>query len=276
MDHQFEQNIISDLEKSGFSSELRSIRQFLTCGWKCSGFANYVDRDQELITGVDLIAWEDKEVSLERLRYGVQFNITAEVKKSEKPWVVFKEHSKYVVDDHLKNLTHITGLTPCDLRDDMSQDSVYSKLGWRAYGIHESFKDPKAPSRSYSAMIKACKAAESRLDACSAYYKEQEEHSKGSKNSEHLHKERFVVFVKPIVILDGRLFAASLSDSADISIEEIRFTSFEFYYKSKHCSKGLYLVDIVRLDGLEEYIRLAEARHQRIFDKVQHLATSAT
>jgi hypothetical protein len=85
-----------------------------------------------------------------------------------------------------------------------------------------------------------------------------------------------VVFVKPIIILDGRLFAASLLDSADISVEEIRFTSFEFYYKSKHCSKGLYLVDIVTLDGLEEYIRLSETRHQRIFDKVESLATRAT
>src|ERR1041384_6785389 len=198
MDSEFEKKVIADLEKSGFSSELRAIRTFLACGWGCTGFANYFDLDQELITGVDLYAWKDKEVRQERLRYGVQFRIDAEIKKSEKnPWIVFKEKTDHIVDDHLNNLTHICGLVPFSLRHSMATDSAYSQLRWKAYGIHEGFKDPSAPSRSYSAMIKACKSAESTLKACSAYYKEFEERSKNREDDEHAYKERFVVFVKP-------------------------------------------------------------------------------
>ena len=102
MNPEFEKEIIADLEKSGFSSELRAIRTFLSCGWGCTGFANYFDLDQELVTGVDLYAWKDKEVHQEKLRYGVQFRIDAEVKKAEKnPWIVFKEKSDHVIDDHI-------------------------------------------------------------------------------------------------------------------------------------------------------------------------------
>jgi hypothetical protein len=277
MDPEFEKKVIADLEKSGFSSELRAIRTFLSCGWGCTGFANYFDLDQELITGVDLYAWKDKELRQENLRYGVQFRIDAEVKKSEKnPWILFKEKSDHIIDDHMNNLTHICGLVPYSLRHALPQNSAYSQLRWKAYGIHEGFKDPSAPSRSYSAMIKACKSAESTLKACSAYYKEFEERSKEHEENEPTYKERFVVLVKPIVIFDGRLLAASLSDTGRISIEEIQFAPVQFYYKSKHCEKGIYLVDIVTLEGLEEYIKMSDRRHQSIFDEVEYLAPRAT
>jgi hypothetical protein len=82
--------------------------------------------------------------------------------------------------------------------------------------------------------------------------------------------------VKPIVILDGILLAASLSDTGEVSIEEIQFAPVQFYYKSKHCEKGVYLVDIVTLKGLEEYIRMSERRHQNIFDEVEYLALHTT
>jgi hypothetical protein len=277
MNPEFEKEIIADLEKSGFSSELRSIRTFLSCGWGCTGFANYFDLDQELITGVDLYAWKDKEVHQEKLRYGVQFRIDAEVKKAEKnPWIVFKEQTDHVIDDHINNLTHICGLVPFSLRHAMAQNSAYSQLRWKAYGIHEGFKKPSAPSRSYSAMINACKSAEYTLKVSSAFYREFEERSKGREDDEHGYKVRFVVFVKPIVVLDGILLAASLSDTGQISIEEIQFAPVLFHYKSKHCEKGIYLVDIVTLEGLEEYIRMSESRHQTIFDEVEYLALRAS
>ena len=158
----------------------------------------------------------------------------------------------------------------------MPQNSVYSQLRWKGYGIHEGFKKPSAPSRSYSAMIDACKSAESTLKAASAYYREFEEQSKAHEDDEHAYKERFVVFVMPLVILDGILLAASLSDTGQISIEEIQFAPVQFYYKSKHCEKGIYLVDIVTLKGLEEYVRMSERRHQSIFDEVEYLARRAT
>lgn len=273
MKPEFAENIIEDLEKSGFSSELRAIRTFITAGWSCTGFANYFDLDQELVTSVDLRAWKEKEVRGENLTYGVQLNIDAEVKKSEKPWVVFKEKRTHIIDDYINNLNYICGVVPHRLQKAMAQESVYSKLQWMAYSIHESFKKPDAPSRSYSAFIKVCKSAESTLNATSAYYKEFEQLSK---DSDDPFKERVCILVKPVVILDGNLIAAELSDTGEISVEEIKYAPVEFYYKSKHCNKGVYLIDIVTLDGLQEYIEISEKRLQAIFERIESLSVPAT
>lgn len=270
MNPEFERKVIEDLEKSGFSSELHSIRTFTSNKWNCSGFANFFDLDQDLITSVDLRAWKLREVCFnEFINYGVHFYIEGEVKKSEKPWVVFKEFRQFVVDDYSNNLIYISGIMPYKLKKALSQNSVYSLTQWRAYGLHESFKKPDAPSRSYSAFTKVCKSAESMLESASAYYKEMELDSQ--KNPDNEYKENILILVKPVVILDGKLLAANLSETGEISIEEIKFASIEFYYKSKHCRKGVYLIDIVTLVGLIDYIELLEARQRTIFDEIKNL-----
>lgn len=270
MNPEFERKVIEDLEKSGFSSELYSIRTFISNKWNCSGFANFFDLDLDLITGVDLRAWKLREVRInEFINYGVHFYIEAEVKKSEKPWVLFKEFRQIVVDDYSNNLIHISGITPYRLKKALSQNSVYSQSQWRAYGLHESFKKPDAPSRSYSAFIKVCKSAESMLESASGYFKEME--LDYQKNPDNEYKEPVLIFVKPIVILDGKLLAANLSEKGEISIEEIKFASIEFYYRSKHCRKGVYLIDIVTLESLQEYIELSEVRQITIFDEIKNL-----
>jgi hypothetical protein len=271
MDQEFEKRIIEDLEKSGFSSELRAIRTFMSNGWGCTGLASYIDLDKDLVTGVDLIAWKDNFVRLKNLRYGVQFNINAEVKKSEKPWVIFKEMSAHVTDDYLNNLIYMCGLTPYHFRQSMSADSVYTRLEWRGHGIHESFKEPDVPSRSYPAFVNVCKSSETRLDACTAYYKEREQYAEKSNNPDP-YKERVVILVKPIVILDGTLIAAGVSDAGEVLIEEIKFAPLEFHYKSKHCVKGHYLVDVVTLEALQEYIEMSEKRLRAIFDCVEAIS----
>lgn len=270
MSPELEKNIIKDLEKSGFSSELRAIRTFMSCDWGCTGFANYLDLDEEQIRGVDLRAYKNKEETLSNdIRVGVEYHIEAEVKKSEKPWIVFKEKIGYILDDYNNNLTHISGFPPFKLRNAMAKDSLYTKFGWKAYGIHESFKKPDASARSYSAFITVCKSAEYKLDASSAYYKELEQMAKDANEPMN---ERVLLLVKPIIVLDGMLLAANLSDTGEISIEEVKFAPLEFLFRSKNCRKGVYLIDIVTLDGLKEYIELSEIRQQTIFDEIKSFA----
>lgn len=269
MNPDFEKKVIEDLELSGFSSELRSIRTFISKDWKCSGFANFYDLDQKTITGVDLRAWLHQEIRYNSTTtYGIDFHIEAEVKKSEKPWVLFKEYQDTVYDDNTNNLVYFSEIAPYKLKNSISHNSIFSKAKWRAYGLHESFKKPTEHSRSYSALIKACKAAESALNSKSAYYKELKELDKESGGQEF--KDYAVIFVKPVIILDGKLLAANLSDKSEISIEEIKFATVEFYYNSEHCKKGRYLIDIVTLENLPEYIDLSESRQEKMFDDIEN------
>jgi|ERR1051325_321411 hypothetical protein len=271
MNPELEKKLIEDLEKSGFSSELRAIRTFLSCEWGCTGFANYFDLDEEKIRGVDLLAIQASE---EVLSNGVfvraEFLIVGEVKKSQKPWILFKENRHYIIDDYVNNLVYLCDpRPPYSFKDAMAQDSLYKKFGWTAYGIHESFKDPDAQARSYSALITVSKAAESILETYSAAYKEQEQHAKDS--GEKL-TERILQFVKPIIILDGLLVAASLKENGEIALEEVKYAPIEFHFKSKGCRKGTYLVDIVTLDNLKEYIEISEKRRQTMLDRIKSLA----
>jgi hypothetical protein len=269
MNPEQEKHIIEDLEKSGFSSELRAIRTFLSRGWRCTGFANYFDLDHEQVRGVDLRASNEKvEMLPDNIRVAVEYYIDAEVKKSERPWIVFKEKNSYIIDDHLNNLSYATGFAPFRLRKAMAQDSLYTQFGWKAYGIHESGKKPDAPSRAYSAFVTISKSAESTLGSVSAPYKELEQMSKDSGD---LLNERVLLFVKPLVILDGLLLAANLSDKGEISIEEIKFAPVEFFHKSKNCHKGIYLIDIVTLNNLEEYIDLSGKRLLTIFETIKSI-----
>lgn len=149
----------------------------------------------------------------------------------------------------------------------MPQHSLHTNLGWRAYGIHESFKKPDSLSRAYSSFITVCKSAESALGGASAYYKEAEEDAK--KFGIPL-DEKVVIMVKPILVLDGTLLAASLSQEGQISIEEVPFAPLEFVYHSKHCRKGIYLIDIVTLKSLKDYIGLVAQRHNAIFESLSN------
>jgi hypothetical protein len=71
--------------------------------------------------------------------------------------------------------------------------------------------------------------------------------------------------VKPVIILDGILIAASLSEDGQINIEEVPFAPLEFIYRSKHCRKGIYLIDIVTLSHLQDYLEHVSRRHNALF-----------
>ena len=274
MNSELEKNLIEDLEISGFPSELKAIKTFLSCGWSCTGFANYIDLDEEQIRAVDLRAFNRKVENLPNdMEVGVEFIIDAEVKKSEKPWIIFKENNERAFDDYINNLTHFHNLKPpFRIKKAMGKHSLYLSLGWRGYGIYESFKKPNAPSRSYTALIKVCKSAEHTLNTYSTGYKEFEELSK---KSEEPLNEHILLLVKPIIILDGMLVTASLSDIGKISLEEVRFAPLEFFYQSKNCRKGIYLVDLVTLNSLREYIELYANRQQAILERIKEISLKA-
>lgn len=173
------------------------------------------------------------------------------MKKTERPWVVFKREHTYGLEelDAWNNLTYVVNL-PCNhfqLVDVLSQHSLLQTLGWRGYSIHESFKKPDAPSRWYSAFVSVCKATEAELVR----------HSKSSVELAIWHE--FSIF-KPVVIVDGPLMAASLNDAGEVNLEEIDFAPFEFVHKSAMSTANDYRVDLVKLDSLSKYVDLSEQR----------------
>ena len=86
------EQIEADLEKSGFSSELQARRALINKGWSVNAGYNFLDLDEDKSREIDILA--TRAVNLKRnnkIYTYTEFHICAEVKKSEKPWIVFDQ-----------------------------------------------------------------------------------------------------------------------------------------------------------------------------------------
>jgi hypothetical protein len=258
-----ETQVLHDLEKSGFGAEMRAAKTVLDCGWQLDVCRRFDDTDEGKSRELDIPAW--RALTAEHLGWTVysHFQIVGEVKKSDKPWVVFRE--PYVRSSDLEIAW--SGLVFSDLPHGQRGGELYAAistgladhLGWIGYGIHEAFKRPDQPSRSYAAMITACKASEHMLDGNSWDLSE-------DSNSSCAH----IYYFQPTVILEGELMAAWLDASADIHVESVPMASVFFEFGSSTYRRCRYHVNLVRLDSLREYIGLCQQQHDRI--SAAHLA----
>lgn len=257
MNEELNKKLVDDLHKSGFGSEMQALRQFARKGWSCQGGFHYFDEEQNKNQETDVAAAKTR---LKRCEDGkhmlVSCHIIAEVKKTEKPWIVFKRTMEADSYDAWNNLIYKLDL-PCEeihFVEPLSEHALSQVCGWKGYAIHESFKKPDVLSRWYSSFVTVCKAAESELRAHAG------DHSKMYPLCHEF------TLIKPVVIVDGMLVGASLSDEGAIELDEIDFAPFDFSYRSKVGTKESYLVDVVRLDNLESYLDLAEKRLNAVWD----------
>jgi hypothetical protein len=285
MDDDFRKKVVDDLGASGFASEMAAIQVFLKNDWFCTGNASYFDKDEQKAREIDLIAYRSqnrtKIASDSDRSISSFFYIVAEVKKAEKPWVVFRERIKYPLDAW-NNLAHCdwpSGLS-YKIAKDLSKDSLLANLGWRGYGIHESFKKPDQPSRWYAACISVSKASEHQLEKAEPLLNDQDEDNR----PKELGKYITFNFVQPLIVLDGILLSAELNTSGEIEISEIDAAPMVFSYRSGKYSdvdpiygtptEKDYRIDIVRLSALSNYIERCKRRQATITDALQRTVLS--
>ena len=266
MDEKFRKNIIKDLEKSGFGSEMRAIREFLSRKWGCTGSFSYFDKDVQISREGDFHASRRRMKEFDFPKGVIfWFHIAGEVKKSDNPWIVFKEPKGVLKADAWNNLTFFKQL-PCshvNLNEQLKEHSLLAKTGWEGYGIHESFKKPNRSSRWYSSFVSSCKAAEHILESHSSGEKSDREISKDA-----FEKPPFLLFVKPVVVLDGPLLSAEITSTGKISIKEIEAAPFAFHFKTINYDRSYYRIDLVSLSALAKYIEKSEKRQDTIFNAI--------
>lgn len=266
MDESFAKKVIADLEKSGFGSEMRTIKTFLSNGWRCSGGQYYMDKDMGKTREIDVVAhyWLNKKHSKENYTNSF-FYIVGEVKKSDKPWVVFTkklDKDEFGLKCAWNNLAHIN--TPEAITSEVTKvlpaHSLRVDSDYLGYGIHESFKPPSESSQWYSAFVSASKAAEYQLEVNT-------DSSKDNKDS----FRRSFIFVQPIVIFDGILLSAELDQNGEIEVKEINEIPTEFRYRTNNYKRMWYRVDLVRLTHLEAYLERCQQRQLAVVDRIQEV-----
>jgi hypothetical protein len=263
MASEFEDKIRDDLAKAGMLSELLARKAFEDAGWSVRGPGAYFDREVEKSREGDFYATSVRTVkdSGETCVHS-EFTAVAEVKKSERPWIVFKR--PLAAHDHgcaWNNLIARVNL-PCSsvrLVPSLSEHSLLKVAGWEGAGIHEAFKSPDQPSKWYSAFVSSLKWAYQMRDD----RPDSEEIQKDLKSN-----PTEFYFFQPVVVLDGRLFSAELDKDSNIQISEISSAPFRFSYESKFYEKSSFRVDLVTVAGLREYVELLEKRHRSIVDGI--------
>lgn len=169
-------------------------------------------------------------------KFAKYFDNSAEVKKSEKPWIFFeKERKGSIVSEFETNYINIKGVDLLNFAG--KQDSLYYKERIGS-GIHEAFKSPNHTSRWYGACLSAIKSMHSEL-----------------KNENNMFNSNHITHYTPLIILDGVLISAKMDNDSEICLEYIDRGFIDFEYESSNYTHKSYRVGIVTLNGLDDYLK---------------------
>lgn len=253
--------ILEDIKKSGFLSEMQTTSLLLKNGWNnISNAKTYLDKDQGKSREIDIIGYKVKynDSELKSLRVGI--HIIIEVKKSEKPWVVFCQEKK-------PRLYFGLGWGIINLRGNItSKELSYGEINSEnrhfnseifGTSYYEAFKDPSNKSQIYSSLISSCKAA--------VHQKEMNQKAYVEKSNGYE-----VDFFLPIVVLDGVLFNSTLNESGDPILSETSYSPIQLNYSSNNYDHSFFFPEIVTLKGFCDHLKAIEKWHQNIFDSINN------
>ena len=242
MNEKFHTQLIQDLRKSGFYSEMKAIRACTTAKWECRGSFTYFDKDERGTRECDFEAvklWSSPDVHGSPIR--LIGHLLGQVKKSEKPWIVFidRNRGRALLHEHVE-LTFPALKMPQgrQVADVLQQRSLIARKNWTATGIHEAFKRPSDVSKWYAAFVSVCKAMESAYDAAV---------------SDRTVGAHFHIF-KPVVVVDGILVTAELSADGELLLTETDSAPFAFEYRSDAYDRPNYNVNVVTLEAFPRYL----------------------
>ena len=70
------------------------------------------------------------------------------------------------------------------------------------------------------------------------------------------------------MVIDGLLTSAELTNANKIHVEEIKYATMDFEFRSRNYSRRRYSLDFVTLVNMNEYLIHSTNRHQDIFDAI--------
>jgi hypothetical protein len=261
MTEDFKNKLSDDLKKSGFASEMMAIQAIRRAGWNCSGAGSYFDRDERITRSVDARAYQVlRNWALGDGGVDLEYHLFVEVKKSEHPWIVFSEkEDSEKIGDAWDNpyVSHNEPASLGDFSDLFRQHSIRKELGWLGYGVHEAFKPPQGKGRWYGAAVTACKATY-----------DFSRHESFEIRKQYEKTMSFMMIAQPVVVLDGPLIRAELTDEPDAIFESIPYAPFGFTFSTAQYEANTYRVDVVTLSAMDDYLRIVKQRVDALYKKL--------
>jgi hypothetical protein len=255
--------IEEDIRKSGFPLELHVLN---VCSSKNTGrLPSLRYEHQNQIREIDLVT-NFETIKLKARKGGApQHTSTAliiECKKSaSKPWVFFSSRSYAFQDVLLHYCNYVSdfdryfsanrGIPLLPRIYPRLRNFPYANSGLKkCIGYNEAFRDKDKPSDIYKA-----------VDSVLTYLSHRKE-SRGKR------REKFGIFTEfflPVIVLDGRLFEASL-DNDKLKVKEQHHLQLRTLHQN-----DIYIIDVVTKDHFRQFFNEVEGFHKGLVSSISSL-----
>jgi hypothetical protein len=266
MKQETKSEIINDLKKSGFASEIAAIRKIKSGGWDVIPNYAYNDPQDEKTRTIDFLGWKilSHPPDDDLMRNGAQIFLVGEVKKTERPWIVFCEQGEHEQNHDFPILSGYELPKKITSFEYNIEDPLAKTQNYLGYNIHECFKPPSESSRWFNAFITVIKATEAINDW------EIEAHSASDEETKP-YPEWFLFtlrYFQPLVVIDGDLLQTNIASGQELDVVPIDMISVRVKYESKATKNGLYRVHVVQLSAIEKYLGIMREFHSKLVDSV--------
>ncbi len=246
-----EQKIISDIKQTGFPSELIAGNTLEQHEWLVRYNQYFLDEDEGKGREVDIQATKHCYNPLNGETAAVWITMICSVKKCEKPWVIFtkKECPEPGWDRLLLKGNPIDNIKALKYND-ISKYSTLHEYERCGNSYYSGFKGQSSQGDIFAALVTSVKA-------CEYYLNCQKKNYFGKDALFDFSEDTLIEFIEPVVVLNGHLFEAFLDNNGELSVQRVHRVPLNFGYVSNNYRRqegyGHYHVEIVTLDGLEEF-----------------------
>jgi hypothetical protein len=253
------ERIQSELKKSGFPLELHALN---VCSRRNTGrLPSLRYEHNKQLREIDLVAFFEtiKLVGLKKTRpQHTRTCLIIECKKSEaKPWVFFTSPAysfesvisflKYSSDfDRYFSRKRLPHLLPRIFKQ-LTKSHYSNATIPRGISYTEAFKATTTPSEIYKA-----------IDSVVSYLNHAREIRLAARKEYGVYTEIFL----PVILLDGRLYEASLEND-QINLEERTHLQLRTFYQEE-----IYIIDVVTREQFENFFLEVEAFHNEVVSAI--------
>lgn len=232
--------IYSEIEKTGYPTELIVNNKFRSKKWSCTENEYYIDQDENKGREIDLKA--NKSIGCNDPEHiQVWSMLSIEIKKCEKPWVIFTSNKNITDTGGYGFLKHTNNVN----NKILTYNEIMVKhpsFMFNRLGRNEFIPFTKDNPQIFSALLSSTKSC---IESHRAAVDHKEAYNETSYD---------IVFYSPLIIVNSRLFEAYLNENNEINVNEVDHIVYSFNYASPNYASKQYFVDIVTLSGLDNYL----------------------
>jgi len=260
-------NILQELKKTGFPTEVISADIMQRCGWGVLHSPSYWDESEKTSREFDLRAFKNWKYTTKGGDFSIGVYLIVECKKSEKPWVFFstpenhsartsqfvKAKDKFIFTNVYRSDSQISDET-------LRKFHHYFNGTEMARTFYEPFKGQEKSDASqmiYSAIMSSVKATLFHLQERA--------------------NDKFTSIYYPVIVFNGNMYNARVKSIDDIELMPSEHIQLSFNYmlpKSVERSsiweqQERFIIDVVHYEHLEKFLSVIEKEHTEMAQLIQ-------